>query len=173
MEFYELIPVGTQGDKGSARGAREIWEFIDLFCSGILAGALPVVGRLRVLIPSIFVPTALTGCAVLILDWSGPGMAFSTRGRHFGAHLLSDHPVGTAPMNTTILTWNAAGELGGGDPPMGPFGHDSYLDGDRDICAADGRYVVFRCPAFRCPAFRCPAERLTRSVTLISDARCA
>src|ERR1700722_551451 len=74
-----------------------ILEFINLFFSGILAGALFVIHygvrtplslldersqlkmrqalilRLRILIPAFFGSTILSGIVVVLLDWSGPG----------------------------------------------------------------------------------------------------
>jgi uncharacterized membrane protein len=112
--------------------APEILGFVNLFCSGILAGEELVIHygvrsplasledrpqtllrqalirRLRVLVPAIFVPTILLGAAVTVLDGFGPGFVF----RFAGVFALLTWALvtlpGTAPINSAILNWDSS-----------------------------------------------------------------
>ena len=109
---------------------RILLEFINLFFAGILAGieiaahygfhaptvALDekpqillrrgVVLRLRWLVPSFFLPTALSGIALTLLNGTAPGISF--RGVALLAVLvwILVRIVGTVPVNSAIVDWN-------------------------------------------------------------------
>lgn len=106
-----------------------VLEFINLFFSGILAGALFVIHygvrtplsllderpqlrmrqalilRLRILIPAFFGPTILSGIVVVFGDWSGPGSLFRDTGVFLVVACFLCALFGTAPINAGILTW--------------------------------------------------------------------
>lgn len=71
-----------------------------------------LVHRLRVLVPSIFAPAALTGIAVAILDGAAPGLWLRLAGLLFVAVWIAIRVVGTVPINSATLTWNAAAPPG-------------------------------------------------------------
>lgn len=106
-----------------------IMEFISLFLAGILAGEELVVRygvhvslaklddqsqirvrqalirRLRVLVPAILLPTAITGVAVLILNSSGLGFAFQCAGMLALLIFILTTIIGTVPINKGALDW--------------------------------------------------------------------
>jgi uncharacterized membrane protein len=106
-----------------------ILEFINLFCSGMVAGSLFVIHygvrtpvslldersqiqmrqalihRLRVVIPATFLPTVLSGVAVAILDWSGSGFIFRCAGVLSLLACILITLLGTVPINKATLTW--------------------------------------------------------------------
>lgn len=106
-------------------------HFVNLFLTGILAGMeivihyglhgpaqkLPetsqirlrqaLVLRLRILVPAFFVPAALSGLAVAILDGAGPGLWLRCAGLACGLVWIAIRVVGTVPINSATLTWNA------------------------------------------------------------------
>jgi len=106
-----------------------ILEFIKLFCSGMVAGSLFVIlygvrtpislldnasqiqvrqaliRRLRVVKPATILPTVLSGIAVAILDWSGPGFIFRWAGVLSLLACLLLTLLGTAPINKAAHTW--------------------------------------------------------------------
>jgi hypothetical protein len=110
-----------------------IFEFINLFCSGVLAGSLFVIHygvrtplglldersqiqmrlaliyRLRVMIPAIFAPMVLSGVAVGILDWSGPGFIFRSVGVLSLLVCFLTALIGIAPINAAVLTCSPTG----------------------------------------------------------------
>ena len=109
---------------------RLVLEFVNLFFAGILAGieisahygfhhptmALEekpqlvlrqgVVRRLRWLVPAFFLPTALSGIAVTVLDRTEPGGFL--RGGAILAILvwIMVRIVGTVPVNSATVEWN-------------------------------------------------------------------
>ncbi len=112
-----------------------ILDFVNVFFAGILAGVEFVIHyglrapaevldeksqlqlrqalvlRLRVLVPAFFVPMAVSGIAVTILDAFLPGFWF--RGTAMLALLIwiLIRIVGTVPINSATLTWQL------GSPP--------------------------------------------------------
>ena len=109
---------------------RLAFEFLNLFFAGILAGMeiaahygfhaptvtldekpqillrQGVVRRLRWLVPAFFLPTALSGIALTVLDGTAPGVLF--RGIALAAILLwiLVRVVGTVRINAATLDWN-------------------------------------------------------------------
>ncbi len=61
--------------------------------------------RLRVLVPAFFVPTAVSGIAVTVLDGTAPGLWL--RGTALVAMLIwiVIRVIGTVPINSATLTW--------------------------------------------------------------------
>lgn len=106
-----------------------IIEFVSLFLAGILAGEEFVVRygvhvslaaldeqsqirvrqalvlRLRLLVPAIFLPTALSGVAVLALEGSGPGFGFRCAGVFALLIFILTTLIGTVPINKGALAW--------------------------------------------------------------------
>jgi len=106
-----------------------IIEFISLFLAGLLAGEELVVRygvhvslanldepsqirvrqalilRLRVLVPAIFLPTAITGVAVLIINGAGPGFGFQLAGMLALLIFILTTLIGTVPINKGALDW--------------------------------------------------------------------
>jgi hypothetical protein len=106
-----------------------ILEFVNLFCAGILAGIEIVihyglrapaevldeqpqiqlrqalVRRLRVLVPAFFVPTAVSGIAMTVLDGAAPGFGFRCAGVLAVLTWISIRVIGTVPINSATLTW--------------------------------------------------------------------
>jgi uncharacterized membrane protein len=103
---------------------------VTVFCAGILAGALVVIDygvghalaairdeqahiqvrqalirRLRVLVPTIFVPTILVGLALTLLAGSDPGFGLRVAGLLDVLACFVLTLLGTAPINATVLTW--------------------------------------------------------------------
>lgn len=70
-----------------------------------------LVRRLRILVPAFFLPSAVTGIAVVILDGTAPGLYF--RGAAIVAVVIwiATRVVGTVPINKASLTWHS------GSPP--------------------------------------------------------
>jgi uncharacterized membrane protein len=108
-----------------------IIEFVSLFFAGILAGeefvvrygvhvSLAVLNeqsqiqvrqalilRLRMLVPAIFLPTAVLGVAVLVLDGSGPGLGFRCAGLLALLIFILITLIGTVPINKGALAWRS------------------------------------------------------------------
>jgi uncharacterized membrane protein len=106
-----------------------IIEFVSLFLTGILAGEEFVVRygvhlslakldeqsqirvrqalilRLRVLVPAIFLPTALSAVAVLIRNDNGPGFGFQCAGVLALLIFILTTLIGTVPINKGALAW--------------------------------------------------------------------
>jgi uncharacterized membrane protein len=106
-----------------------ILKFINLFFSGMVAGSLFVIHhgirtpvgslderpqiqvrqaltrRLRVVVPAILLPAVLSGVAVAILDWSGPGSIFRRAGVLSLLACFLFTLFGTVPINKAALTW--------------------------------------------------------------------
>lgn len=106
-----------------------ILAFVNLFFAGMLAGIVFVIHyglstsaetlddrsqlqlrqalvlRLRVLVPAFFVPTALTGIAVTVLDTTMPGFWFQCAGLLALLFWVVIRVIGTVPINSATLTW--------------------------------------------------------------------
>jgi hypothetical protein len=126
--------MSTGGDLRAYEGmmcmnAGVVVGFVNLFFAGLLAGIEFVIHyglrapsesldeqaqlqlrqalvlRLRVLVPAFFLPTAVSGIAVTILDGSAPG--FWLRCGAMIAMLLwvLIRVIGTVPINSATLTW--------------------------------------------------------------------
>ncbi|HLX41539.1 MAG TPA: hypothetical protein VKR42_13485, partial [Ktedonobacteraceae bacterium] len=104
-------------------------DFINLFFAGMLAGIefvihyglrgpseildersqlqlrQALVMRLRVLVPAFFVPTALSGIAVTVLDGSAPGFWFRCAAMLAVIIWVLIRVIGTVPINSATLTW--------------------------------------------------------------------
>ncbi len=104
---------------------------VNLFCAGILAGMEIVIHyglrapaeeldeqsqiqlrqalirRLRVLVPAFFVPTAVTGIAVTLLDVGALGFWFQCAGIVALLIWILIRVVGTVPLNSATLTWHS------------------------------------------------------------------
>jgi hypothetical protein len=108
---------------------RLILDFGNLFCAGLLAGAefivcfgvrstitvldehpqvqlrQALIRRLRVLVPAVYVPTALSAVAVTILDGIGSGFGFRCIGLLAMLIWTVTTFLGTVPINAATLTW--------------------------------------------------------------------
>jgi uncharacterized membrane protein len=106
-----------------------VMEFINLFCSGLLAGIefivcfglrapLTVLGvqpqiqirqalirRLRVLVPAVFLLTAASGVSVAVLGRAEPGSFFRCAGLLAVLTWTVATFRGTVPINEALLTW--------------------------------------------------------------------
>jgi hypothetical protein len=106
-----------------------ILDFVNLFFAGILAGIEIVIHyglraptevldeqsqiqlrqalvlRLRVLVPAFFVPTAVSGIAVTVLDGAAPGIWFRCAGVLAMLIWILIRVIGTVPINSATLTW--------------------------------------------------------------------
>jgi hypothetical protein len=106
-----------------------ILDFINLFFAGVLAGIEIVIHyglraptevldersqiqlrqalvlRLRVLVPAFFVPTAVSGIAVTVLDGGLPGFWFRCAGVLAMLIWILIRVIGTVPINSATLTW--------------------------------------------------------------------
>jgi hypothetical protein len=104
-------------------------EFVNLFCGGLLAGAeylvrfgvrepitileeqpqvqlrQALIRRLRVLVPAVYVPTALSAVAVTVLDGTGVGFGFRCMGLLVVLIWTLTTFLGTVPINAATLTW--------------------------------------------------------------------
>lgn len=107
-----------------------IIEFVSIFLGGILAGEEFVVRygvhvslakldepsqirvrqalilKLRLLVPAIFLPTAISGVAVLIMSGSEPGFGFRWAGVLALLIFILTTLIGTVPINKGALAWN-------------------------------------------------------------------
>jgi hypothetical protein len=106
-------------------------DFVNLFFVGILAGMeiaihyglhaptqvlsdqsqiqlrQALVLRLRVLVPAFFVPTAVSGIAVAVLDGAAPGLWFRCAAMLAVLVWIVIRVIGTVPINSATLTWEA------------------------------------------------------------------
>ena len=106
-----------------------ILALVNLFCAGVLAGMeiafhyglrapAEVLGeqpqirlrqalilRLRVLVPAFFVPMALSGIAVTVLDRAAPGFGFRVAGMFAVLIWIVVRVVGTIRINEATLAW--------------------------------------------------------------------
>jgi hypothetical protein len=104
-------------------------EFVNLFCTGLLAGAELVVRygvrapiavldeqpqiqlrqalirSLRVLVPAILAPTVVSGVAVTALDGTGPGFGLRCTALLALLAWALVTFIGTVPINKATLTW--------------------------------------------------------------------
>jgi hypothetical protein len=109
-----------------------VLHLINLFFAGILAGMemaihygfrapaevlseqsqielrQALVLRLRVLVPAFFVPTAVSGIAVTVLDRTAPGFWFRCAAMLAVLIWIVIRVVGTVPINSATLAWEAA-----------------------------------------------------------------
>jgi hypothetical protein len=63
--------------------------------------------RLRVVVPAFFVPMALSGIAVAILDGGSPGIWFRCAGLSAVLVWVALRVIGTVPINSATLAWDA------------------------------------------------------------------
>jgi hypothetical protein len=63
--------------------------------------------KLRWLVPAFFLPTALTGIALTIIEGFGPGYIFRFTGVASLLVWIAVRAVGTVPINAATLEWNA------------------------------------------------------------------
>src|ERR1700722_11624850 len=106
-------------------------DFVNLFFAGMLAGMeIPIhyglhpstlalseqsqlqlrralVLRLRLLVPTFFLPTAISGIAVVVLDGAAPGLWFRCAGILAVLVWIVGRVIGTVPINRATLTWEA------------------------------------------------------------------
>lgn len=61
--------------------------------------------RLRVLVPAFFVPTAVSGIAVTVLDGAAPGLWFRCAGVLGVLIWIVIRVIGTVPINSATLAW--------------------------------------------------------------------
>lgn len=109
-----------------------IIDFLNLFFAGMLAGIETVlhyglrapaevldeqpqiqlrqalIRRLRVLVPAFFVPTAVSGIAITLLDGVGSGFGFRCAGMLAVLTWILVRVVGTVRINEATLTWEPA-----------------------------------------------------------------
>ncbi len=105
-------------------------DFVNVFFAGLLAGIETVIHysvstsaevldersqlqlrqalvmKLRVLVPAIFVPTAVTGIVVTILDGAAPGLWFRVLGVLTLLIWILIRIVGTVPINSATMDWS-------------------------------------------------------------------
>jgi hypothetical protein len=67
--------------------------------------------RLRVLVPAFFVPTAVSGIALAVLDGAAPGLWFRCAGILAVLVWIVGRVFGTVPINRATLAWES------GTPP--------------------------------------------------------
>ena len=106
-----------------------VLDFVNVFFAGILAGIEIVIHyglrapaevldeqsqvqlrqalirRLRVLVPAFFVPTAVSGIAVTVLDGVEPGFGFRCAGMLAVLTWILIRVIGTIRINEATLTW--------------------------------------------------------------------
>ncbi len=106
-----------------------VLDFVNVFFSGMLAGIefvihyglrgpseildehsqlqlrQALVMRLRVLVPAFFVPTAVSGIALTVLDGAAPGFWFRCAGVLAMLIWILIRVIGTVPINSATLTW--------------------------------------------------------------------
>ena len=106
-----------------------VLDFVNLFFAGMLAGIefvihyglrgpseildehsqlqlrQALVMRLRVLVPAFFVPTAVSGIALTVLDGAAPGFWFRCAGVLAMLIWILIRVIGTVPINSATLTW--------------------------------------------------------------------
>jgi len=104
-------------------------DFVNLFFAGLLAGIEFVIHyglrtpaevlddrsqlqlrqamvlRLRVLVPALFVPAAVSGLAVTLLDVGAPGFWLRVAAMLAMLVWVGIRVVGTVPINSATLTW--------------------------------------------------------------------
>jgi uncharacterized membrane protein len=104
-------------------------EFMNLFCGGLLAGIefivcfgvraplntldqqphiqvrQALISRLRVLVPAVFLLTAISGVTVAVLDGTAPGFMFRYAGVLAVLIWTLTTFSGTVPINEAVLTW--------------------------------------------------------------------
>ena len=64
--------------------------------------------RLRVLVPAFFVPTAITGIGLMILEGTSPGFGFRCAGVIALLTWILIRGIGTVPINSATLSWQAS-----------------------------------------------------------------
>jgi hypothetical protein len=106
-----------------------VLDFANLFFAGILAGIEIVIHyglrgpaevldersqiqlrqalvlKLRILVPAFFVPMAVSGIAVTVLDGGAPGLWFRRAGVIGVIIWIVIRVIGTVPINSATLTW--------------------------------------------------------------------
>ena len=106
-----------------------VLDFINLFFAGMLAGIEFVIHyglrtpaeildeqsqlqlrqalvlRLRVLVPAFFVPAAVLGIALTVLNSAAPGFGFRCAGVVAILTWILIRVIGTVPINSATLTW--------------------------------------------------------------------
>ena len=106
-----------------------ILDFVSVFFAGMLAGIEFVIHyglrtpaetldeqsqlrlrqamvlRLRVLVPAFFVPTAILGIALTVLNSATPGFGFRCAGVAALLTWIAIRVIGTVPINSATLTW--------------------------------------------------------------------
>ena len=106
-----------------------VLDFVTVFFAGMLAGVEFVIHyglrvsvetlddqaqlqvrqalvlRLRVLVPALFVPTAVLGLALTVLDSAAPGFGFRCAGVAAILIWIGIRVIGTVPINSATLTW--------------------------------------------------------------------
>src|SRR5689334_17694894 len=71
-----------------------------------------LVRRLRILVPAFFLPTAVSGITVAVLDGAAPGFWLRCTGMLAVLVWFVIRVIGTVPINSATLTWEA------GAPPQ-------------------------------------------------------
>jgi uncharacterized membrane protein len=108
---------------------RIVLEFINLFCTGLFAGIefivcfgvrgplnvlddqphiqirQALIRRLRVLVPAVFLPTAISGVTVAVLEGTAPGFVFRCAGACAVLAWTLATFNGTVAINEAVLTW--------------------------------------------------------------------
>src|SRR5262249_6587574 len=106
-----------------------ILDFVNVFFAGMLAGIEFVIHyglrapaemldeqsqlqlrqalvlRLRVLVPAFFVPAAVLGIVLTVLDSAAPGFGFRCAGVVALLTWIGIRVIGTVPINSATLTW--------------------------------------------------------------------
>jgi len=105
IDFINLLLTGILAGREivSHYGLRAPAEVLDEQSQIRLRQALVL--RLRVLVPAFFVPTAVSGIAVTVLDGFDQGFAFRVAGLFAVLIWILIRVVGTVPINSATLTW--------------------------------------------------------------------
>jgi hypothetical protein len=106
-----------------------VLDFVNVFFAGLLAGVEFVIHyglrapaetldeqsqlqlrqalvlRLRVLVPAFFVPTAVSGIAITVLDATAPGFWYRCAGVLAILTWILIRVIGTVPINSATLSW--------------------------------------------------------------------
>ena len=141
-----------------------ILEFVNLLCAGLLAGgghcllriAEPLlfwtngrifsfvrgaIWRLRVVVPAVYVPMALSGIAMTVMDGTGGGFGWRSAGLLAVLIWTLTTFLGTVPINAAMLAWRPdapPAQLESNRQQMGASRYYSFLGGGHDICVLFG-----------------------------------
>jgi hypothetical protein len=131
LQRYAFLPLGKEREMKGKRNMNPttVLELVNVFFAGMLAGIEFVIHyglrapaevldeqsqiqlrqalvlRLRVLVPAFFIPTAVSGIAVTVLDGGAPGFWLRCAGVLAALIWILIRVIGTVPINSATLTW--------------------------------------------------------------------